>query len=112
MANRARGEAGIEIGGKTFVLALNLGALAAIEAEFNADSYEEVFADVLSSEKVSAGKMKRLLTAIFDGNGIEDDAGRIDTLMPHDLARIGLDLLTLAFPEETGKGRKATAKNP
>jgi hypothetical protein len=111
MANRARGEQGVRIGGKTVAIALNLGALAAIEAEFDVDSYEDVFADVLGAEKVSASKVKRLLSAALVANGHDDLDEALDALMPADMAALSLDLLSRAFPDPDAK-RKAKPANP
>lgn len=111
MANRARGEQGVRIGGKTVAIALNLGALAAIEAEFGVESYETVFSEVVNDEGVSATKYRRLLIAILAGNGHEDVEASVDALMPDDVKRLSLDLLGRAFPDPDPK-RKAKTANP
>lgn len=111
MANRARGETGIRIGGKTFAIALNLGALAAIETEFGSDSFEDVFDDLFKSDKVSAAKLKRLLISAFEGNGLGEEIECLDGLMVADLPEISRQLIEMAFPDP-GQSRKATGKHP
>ena len=111
MANRARGETGIRIGGKTFAIALNLDAMAAIETEFGSEFFEDVFSEIFGGEKIPAAKLRRLLIAVFESNGYAAEADCVGTLMPHDLNRIGIELLQNAFPDP-GKSRKATGKNP
>ena len=110
MANRARGEAGLIVNGKAVALALNLGALAAVEDAFGGESYEDVFAEVLSGEKIHAAKVRRLMLAIGEANG-HDIESAIDAMMPVDMTALAMDLLQRAFPEPSSK-KKATAKNP
>ncbi len=104
MANRARGEVGVRIGNATVPLALNLGALAAIEEEFSSDSFEAVIDDVLAAEKLSASKLLRFLTAVARANDAPEAV--IDTLaktMPADLREAALGLVAGAFPEPGAK---------
>ena len=66
MANRARGEARITLGGKDYGVALGLGALAELEDAFGVENFEEA----LNFEKLSARRLKTFLTAVLRGNGI------------------------------------------
>jgi len=110
MANRARGEVAVRVGDASYAIALHLGALAAIEAEFGADYAEDVFAEILSAEKVSNSKLLRLLGAVFSANG--HDAGIPAELLPSDMATLALDLLEQAFPKADGAAKRKSAKNP
>lgn len=104
MPNRARGEVAADIGGQKLTLCLNIKTLASIEAAFEADSFEDVLADVLGGEKVSAQKLLRLWAAILEGNGFNPDlAGEMD---PAEMPALSMKMLSLAFPEpKKGKGK-------
>lgn len=110
MVNKARGEVAMRRDGKAVALVLNLGALAAIEEAFGAESYEDVFADVLNSEKVSATKVQKLLVAVAEANG-EDVGDALNAMTPEDVTKLALDLLARAFPEAK-PGRKGKTQNP
>lgn len=110
MPNRARGEVAIKVGDASYTIALTLGALAAIEAEFSAEYAEDVFADVLSAEKVNHTKLLRLLGAVFEANG--HDAGTPSSLLPDDMATLALDLLEQAFPRPDESKKRKPATNP
>lgn len=112
MANKARGEAGLKIGDKTLSIAFDMGALAAVEAEFETDSFEDVLAEISGAEKMSAARLLRLLTAVFRERGHEDHVPMLNRMMPADLNALALELLTRAFPDpDTHKQRGKTA-NP
>jgi hypothetical protein len=66
MANRARGEAKITLGGKDYGVALGLGALAELEDAFGVENFEEA----LNFEKLSAKRLRLFVQAILKGNGI------------------------------------------
>jgi hypothetical protein len=66
MANRARGEAKITLGGKDYGVALGLGALAELEDAFGVENFE----DALNFEKLSARRLTKFVTAVLKGNGI------------------------------------------
>lgn len=111
MANRARGETSIRIGSKSYAIALNLGALAALEDSFGVESYEEAFDVVLRAEKISARKIMDFLQAVIEGNGLDFDEEDIAKLTAKEMAAIALELMTRAFPEPDKKTRgKAKAE--
>lgn len=105
MVNRVRGEVGFKAGGKVYPLSLSLGALAAIEAAFQAESYEDVFTDVLQTEKVSATKLLLMLTAVAEANG-HDIGDELKAMPIAEMGNAALDLLTAAFPEPSEKKAK------
>lgn len=114
VANRARGEAKARLGDTTLALSLNLGALAAIEAEFNSESFEAVIDEVLAAEQLSATKFLRFMTAILEAN----DAGeavisKVSSMMPADMRELALQLVAAAFPDPGDKDKKkARPANP
>lgn len=74
MANHARGEAEVVLGGRPFTLVLGMGVLAEIEDAFGGESYEEVFEQVFGGgEKMSASRIARYLRALLKGNGVPVD---------------------------------------
>jgi hypothetical protein len=75
MANRARGEAKITLGGKDYGIALGLGALAELEDAFGIENFE----DALNFKKLSARRLKTFLTAVLKGNGVDTDAPEVVT---------------------------------
>lgn len=107
MANRARGEVRVA----SAALALNLGALAAVEEAFDGRPYEDVFDEVLAADKISAARLRRLMLAIADGNGCDIEE-EIDAMMPADLTQLAFDLVAAAFPDPKPKKRKAKPANP
>ena len=110
MANRARGEVALKVGGASYTVALNLGALAAIEEEFGSEYAEDVFTEVLSSEKVSNSKLLRLMGAIFTANG--HDASLPASLSPSDMATLALEILEQAFPHPDKNSKRKSPANP
>lgn len=111
MANKARGESGLRIGGKTLPVAFDMGALAAIEAEFDTNSFEDVLAELSGAEKMSAARLLRLMAAVFRERGHDEYIPMLNRMMPADLNALALDLLTGAFPDPDTKKKGKTA-NP
>lgn len=111
MANKARGESGLRIGGKTLPVAFDMGALAAIEAEFETDSFENILEELSGAEKMSAARLLRLMAAVFRERGHEEHIPMLNRMMPADLNALALDLLTGAFPDPDTKKKGKTA-NP
>lgn len=74
MANAARGEVDVEIGGQRVTLALNLGALAELEDAFQVESFEDALKAVAGAGVVSAKKLHLFMDAVIRGNGLEVDA--------------------------------------
>lgn len=112
MANRARGETGMEIGGKTYNLSLNLGALAAVEDAFGGMPFEDVVQSVLGTEKISHRKFLDFLNAVMAGNGCHED-GVMETLDTGRMTALAAELVARAFPEPDPKRkRKGAQENP
>lgn len=68
MTNHARGYAAIDLAGDRIELALSLGALAELEAEFGVESFE----DALNfGDRVSAVKLRKFMRALLRGNSVD-----------------------------------------
>lgn len=115
MTNKARGEVRVDLNGQSIDLCLNLGALAAVEAEFGVDSFE----DVLGAEgrmtlypggSVSADRMARFLTAVVDANGYGDRSADVAALLPADLADMAMRLIAEAFPDPAPVKKKGQTR--
>ncbi|URQ74173.1 MAG: gene transfer agent family protein [Candidatus Ochrobactrum gambitense] len=75
MANRHRGEVAAKLNGRDWILCLTLGALAELEAAFEADNLSDLIAR-FSTGRLSARDMLRILCAGLRGGGhvvSEDD---------------------------------------
>ena len=70
MVNRHRGEVAAKLDGRDWTLCLTLGALAKLEAAFEADNLSELIAR-FSSGKLSAFDMQRIICAGLHGGGHE-----------------------------------------
>lgn len=66
LLNRARGEARVTIAGQDYVVALTLGAMAAIEAGLGIDSLDQIEAALA---KPSAEKLAIVVVALFAAGG-------------------------------------------
>jgi len=66
MANEARGEVTIELGGKAYCLCLTMGALAEIEAALEAKSLDDLDARL---KALRAGDILNILHALMKGGG-------------------------------------------
>lgn len=112
MVNRHRGEMGAVLDGREWVLCLTLGALAELEAAFEADDLGALAAR-FSSGKLSSRDMLRILTAGLRGGGHsvteEDVAGMQADGGAAGFARIVGELLTATFGAD---GEAAQAENP
>lgn len=111
MPNPMRGEVSVRVAGKPVAIALTLGTLAAIEDAFGGRSYEDVFAEIITSGRVSATTVLKLMIAVFEANGIDDAATVAAGMDGLDMLRLAVDLLKRAFPEPK-PGRKGTTRNP
>jgi hypothetical protein len=82
--NRARGEVALSIGGKTHTLCLTLGALAQIEALFEAD---EALGERL--KRLNARDLLTVLAILLRGGGscLSEDEVRASNLTLDDAAR-------------------------
>lgn len=56
MANREKGEIGIEIGGRIYTLVIGVNEMVALEEHFSRNGKDVVFGDIL--KRVNAGSMK------------------------------------------------------
>ena len=95
MANRARGEAELEAGGRVFRLRLTLGALAEIEDGLSLNDLSEVEARL---KKLRAADLAIVTAALMRGGGHE--------MTPLDALRLPVDLpaLVRAVSEAFGAG--------
>lgn len=66
LINAARGEAAFVVGGETHVVALTLGAMAAIETALEIDSFDQIGAAL---ERPSATKLAAIVSALVCGGG-------------------------------------------
>ncbi|PRD45992.1 transfer Agent [Phyllobacterium phragmitis] len=109
MVNRHRGEVGAVLDGREWALCLTLGALAELEAAFEAEDLTALIAR-FSSARLSARDMVRIITAGLRGGGhsvTEDDVAQMQADGgAAGFARIVSELLTVAF----GAAQAATAK--
>jgi hypothetical protein len=70
MANRERGEATVELGGRQFTARMSLDALARIEDAFGVEDFGEAFAKVFGgSGVVSARDLMRFLSCVLVASG-------------------------------------------
>jgi hypothetical protein len=110
-ANRRRGDIVAELGGKQMRLCLTLGALAELEAAYEADDLGALVAR-FSTGRLAARDMIRILGAGLRGAGgaVSDD--EVAAMQADDgvsgFARIVADLLAATF----GTAEKAKAPNP
>ncbi|MFC0245238.1 gene transfer agent family protein [Falsochrobactrum ovis] len=74
MVNRHRGEVAARLDGRDWTLCLTLGALAELEAAFEADNLSDLIAR-FSSGRLSARDMQRIICAGLRGGGhnVSDD---------------------------------------
>ena len=95
MANRRRGEAAIDLGGRRHILRLTLNALAEMEAAFGAAGLSDLGAR-LSSDRLRAADLVVLLGGALRGGGADlSDEAVGDLVEAADLPRIAEALGTL-----------------
>jgi hypothetical protein len=108
-ANRRRGEIAAELNGRPFRLCLTLGALAELEACYNAADLGELV-ERFSRGRLSATDLVRIVGAGLRGGGhtVEDEAVR--TMQAEDgaagFARIVAELLTATFGAAPKEGQQ------
>jgi len=110
MANRHRGEIAAELGGRSFVLCLTLGALAELETAFGAEDLNALAAR-FEAGRLSARDAIRILGAGLrgGGNAVSDEevAALPDALPAH------LDTVARLLAATFGAGEaEARAANP
>lgn len=110
MPNHHRGEISAELGGRSFVLCLTLGALAELEAAFGAEDLLALAAR-FESGRLSARDAIRILGAGLRGGGnviSDDEVGALDA--PGGLAG-HLDAVARLLAATFG-GQEAAGANP
>ena len=104
MANRARGEAELNAGGRVFRLRLTLGALAEIEDGLSLNDLSEIEARL---KKLRAADLAIVAAALIRGGG--HDITPVEALrLPADLAEL-VRAVTEAFGGHEEKGDAANA---
>ena len=114
MVNRHRGEVAASLDGREWALCLTLGALAELEAAFEADDLTALIAR-FSSGRLSARDMLRIIAAGLRGGGhtltVEDVAEMRADGGAAGYARIVSELLTATFGTSSGP-EKDSPPNP
>ncbi|MEQ1614485.1 MAG: GTA-gp10 family protein [Hyphomicrobiaceae bacterium] len=106
MLNKQRGEAAIDIGGKTYTVALTLDALARSASALGIDGMTfKDFVERVNQQR--ADDMPALLSAILAGNGhnVPDDVVASVNAMDY------LEFLPALFSREKPAGKEATRGN-
>ncbi|OXE37549.1 MAG: hypothetical protein CGW95_01135 [Phenylobacterium zucineum] len=118
MANVARGEVELQVGGGAYHVALNLGTLAELEDAFGVDSFEDALNTVFT-DKLSAKRLIKFLTALFKGNGIEiteEVTKHLRSIEPQDLLIISNVLLKMmnasGLSQSTEGGGQSEGESP
>lgn len=101
MANRARGEAELEAGGRAFRLRLTLGALAEIEDGLSLSDLTEVEARL---KKLRAADLAIVAAALMRGGGHE--------VSPVEVLRLPVDLAQLVQAVTQAFGSASNEANP
>jgi hypothetical protein len=104
MINEVRGERSITLGSKAYVVALTLGAQAALESAFGVENFEEAFSKIGRTEQVegdankvrffpSASNLLKLWQTIIEANGEDASALAREAINPYEAATQAFDLL-------------------
>lgn len=88
MANLARGEAVLTIGGQEYSVALNLGTLAELESAFGVEDFSDIFRSI-----TSARSLLKLITATMAANGFTVDEHLIRAMTAAEAMAAGTALL-------------------
>ncbi|EAU40128.1 hypothetical protein FP2506_11247 [Fulvimarina pelagi HTCC2506] len=115
-ANRRRGEVPAVIDGTERRLCLTLGALAELEAAFEADNLAALAAR-FDTGRLSARDLTIIIAAGLRGSGEPVSADEVSAMRFEDgvagAARIAVELLTAAFGgRESGEGALEAGSNP
>lgn len=99
MANRARGEVEIDIGGRPYVIAWSMGAQAEVEAAFDLEFAEDIFPLLFrqrdnGSVAVSARTARKFLAAVLRGCGHRLEEGELAMVAPGDFAQVAVEMFT------------------
>lgn len=99
LANRMRGEAALVIDGRERRLCVTLGALAALEAAFDADAFAGLGERL---GRLSAAEMLTVLSALLDGEGEPLTPAQLAgaCIEPAEAARAIGEAFRLAFSDE------------
>ena len=103
MANRHRGEIAATIGGRERTLCLTLGALAELEAAFDAPDLVAL-AERFETGRLSAGDVTAIIAAGLRGGGAE--------VTPQDVAAMAIDGGAAAGGPWTGGAAEPERGNP
>lgn len=104
MVNEVRGERVVTLGSKSYVVALTLGAQAALESAFGVENFEEAFSKIGRLEPVegetdkarffpNAANLLKLWTTILEANGRDASALSREAVNPYRAANEALELL-------------------
>lgn len=104
MVNEVRGERNVTLGSKSYVVALTLGAQAALESAFGVENFEEAFSKIGRLEPVegetdkarffpNAANLSKLWTAILEANGCDASSLSRESVNPYDAATQAYELL-------------------
>jgi hypothetical protein len=117
--NKRRGEVAAELDGKRYRLCLTLGALAELEAAYEADDLGALV-ERFASARLSARDLIRIVGAGLRGGGSEIADAEVAKMQSADgaagFAAIVSELLTATFGANAGAGEKVptreTAQRP
>jgi len=116
MANRHRGEIAAELDGRERTLCLTLGALAELEASFEADDLVAL-ASRFETGRLSARDIIRIIGCGLRGAGEEVSDDEVAAMRAEGgatgFARIAAELIRATFESESeGEGEARAAENP
>lgn len=110
MVNRHRGEIAAKLDGREWTLCLTLGALAELEAAFEAEDLQSL-ATRFSSGQMKARDLSRVITAGLRGAGHLVELDEVEQMQAEGgalgFARLASDLLSVTFSgvsDEEGRG--------
>lgn len=122
MTNEVRGERTITLGGANgpFSVALTFGAMAALEAAFGVDNFEETKKTLFRIEKVAgaegeadkerwyvnARNVLRFWEAVFEGNGLDRSIVAKSAGNPYDAATEAIALINSVYSTGLDGDRK------
>lgn len=123
MVNEVRGEREVTLGSKSYVVALTLGAQAALESGFGVENFEEAFSKIGRLEPVenesdkarffpNAANLLKLWTAILEANGCDASALASESVNPYDAATQAYELLRTTRETWFGADTPAGASSP
>lgn len=123
MVNEVRGERQVTLGSKSYVVALTLGAQAALESAFAVEGFEQAFSTIGRTESIegetdkviflpNAANLLKLWTAILEANGCDASALAREPVNPYDAAMQAYELLRTTRETWFGADAPAGATSP